>query len=142
MLSRSNAGERTGPAGWLLRAVTAAHTTVVVGQPVFAGVYLSGDFDALRWHELNANNTTCLSYVQLIVAAVLWAGSRRSWPFFGTLAVVVAEAVQYFAGLKGALWLHLPLGVTTIAGIVILTIAVWRTPFPRRTKRDQEDGDE
>lgn len=75
------------------------------------------------------------------MATVLWARTRRSWPFYATLALVAAEAAQYVAGLEGALWLHLPLGVTTIAGIVILTLAVWRTPFPRRTKQPQEPVD-
>ncbi|WP_281424708.1 hypothetical protein [Pseudonocardia nigra] len=27
----------------------------IVGQPVFAGVYLSGDFDGLRWHTTGAD---------------------------------------------------------------------------------------
>ena len=40
--------------------------------------------------------------------------------------MVVAETVQYFAGLDGALWLHVPLGVLTVAGLVVQFIAVWR----------------
>ncbi|MFD8706428.1 hypothetical protein ACFV1W_28135 [Kitasatospora sp. NPDC059648] len=133
--ARSEAGTRTGPAGWVLRALAAAHLAAVFGQPVFAGVYLSGDFDALRWHELGANTTTSLGYAQLIAAGVVWARARRSWPLTATLAVVAAETVQYFAGLDGALWLHLPLGVATIAGLVVLTAALWRRPFPRPYRR-------
>ncbi|MFG3223888.1 hypothetical protein ACGF07_03755 [Kitasatospora sp. NPDC048194] len=139
--ARSGTGVRTGPAGWVLRALTGAHLVAVCGQPVFAGVYLSGDFDALRWHELGANLTTSLGYAQLVAAGVLWARARRSWPFTATLAVVAAETVQYFAGLDGALWLHLPLGVATIAGLVVLAGAVWRAPFPGRTGQ-QEAGDD
>ncbi|MFF8772111.1 hypothetical protein [Kitasatospora sp. NPDC015120] len=135
-------GGRTEPAGRLLRVIASLHTVVVFGQPVFAGVYLTGDFDGLRWHGQGANVTTYFSYLQLAVAAVVWNRSRRSWPFFCTLAIVLAEFVQYFAGLQGALWLHLPLGVMTIAGIVTLTIALWRTSLPARTARPKGAGDE
>ncbi|MFE7526384.1 hypothetical protein ACFU7Y_11735 [Kitasatospora sp. NPDC057542] len=138
--ARSATGERTGPAGRTLRALAAAHTTAVFGQPVFAGVYLSGDYDALTWHATGANAVTSLGYVQLIAALVLWIRLRRAWPLAATLAVVAAETVQYFAGLDGALWLHLPLGVATITATVVLTIALWRTPLPpRRPTRSEDD---
>ncbi|MFJ9444455.1 hypothetical protein ACIRRH_21630 [Kitasatospora sp. NPDC101235] len=137
--ARSATGERTGPAGRTLRALATAHTTAVFGQPVFAGVYLSGDYDALGWHATGANAVTSLGYVQLIAALVLWIRLRRAWPLTATLAVVAAETVQYFAGLDGALWLHLPLGVATITATVVLTIALWRTPMPPRRPTRRED---
>ncbi|MFF2747430.1 hypothetical protein ACFVVA_18010 [Kitasatospora sp. NPDC058048] len=144
--ARSAAGERTGPAGRTLRALAAAHTAAVFGQPVFAGVYLSGDYDALTWHATGANVVTSLGYLQLIAALVVWIRLRRGWPAAATLAVVAAETVQYFAGRDGALWLHLPLGVATIAATVVLTIALWRTPLParlaaRRPARREDDRD-
>ncbi|MFF4398733.1 hypothetical protein [Streptomyces sp. NPDC001480] len=112
----------------MLRTVVSAHTVAVFGQPVFAGVYLSGDYDALRRHAVGANVVTSIGYVQLIVAIVIWARLRRAWPFAATLALVAAETVQYFAGMDGALWLHLPLGVLTIVALTVLFIAVWRQP--------------
>ncbi|MFI9330112.1 hypothetical protein ACIGZJ_21500 [Kitasatospora sp. NPDC052868] len=132
--TRSGPGERTGPAGWVLRALVSAHVVVILGQPVFAGVYLSGDFDGLRWHALGANIVTSIGYVQVIAAATVWFRLRRLWPLSATLAVVAAETVQYFAGLAGALWLHLPLGVATVAGLVVLSIVVWIRPMPRRPR--------
>lgn len=113
----------------MLRAVTGAHVVVIAGQPVFAGVYLSGDYDGLRLHATGADVVTSIAYAQLIVAIVVWVRLRRAWPFFATTAVAAAETVQYFAGLDGALWLHLPLGVLTIAGLVVLAVAVWRRPL-------------
>ncbi|KDN20107.1 hypothetical protein DV20_21705 [Amycolatopsis rifamycinica] len=100
----------------------------IAGQPVFAGVYLSGDYDGLRLHATGADVVTSLGYLQLIAAIVVWARLRRAWPFLATAAVVAAETVQYFAGLDGALWLHLPLGVLTVAGLVTLVVALWRRP--------------
>ena len=51
-----------------------------------------------------------------------WLWRRLRWPrcSWPTLLLVVAETAQYFAGLAGALELHLPLGVVTIAGLVVL----------------------
>jgi len=124
--------------GWVLRVVVSAHVVAIVGQPVFAGVYLSGDYDGLLLHEVGANAVTSIGCLQLIVAVVVWVRLRQVWPFLATLAVVVAETVQYFAGLEGALWLHLPLGVLTIAGLVVQFIAVWRRPVGRKV---EEAGD-
>ncbi|MGW0999013.1 hypothetical protein ACWD5V_38225 [Streptomyces sp. NPDC002523] len=117
--------------GWVMRALVSAHVVAILGQPAFAGVYLSGDFDGLRWHALGANVVTSIGYLQAIAAIVVWVRSRQAWPFVATSALVAAETVQYFAGLDGALWLHLPLGVLTIVGLVVLFIAVWRQPIPR-----------
>jgi hypothetical protein len=126
----------TNPAGWVLRAVTSAHVVAIAGQPVFAGVYLSGDYDGLRLHAAGADVVSSVAYLQVIVAIVVWARLRLAWPFLVTVPLVAAETVQYFAGLDGALWLHLPLGVLTIAALVVLVVAVWRQPLRRREAVD------
>ncbi|NUT92875.1 MAG: hypothetical protein HOY78_12720 [Saccharothrix sp.] len=114
------------PADWVFRAVVSAHVVAIAGQPVFAGVYLTGDFDGLRLHAIGADVVTSVGYLQAVVAAVLWVRRRRAWPFVATLAIAVAETVQYFAGLDGALWLHVPLGVTTIVALAVQFVSVWR----------------
>ena len=118
--------------GWVLRGLVSAHLVAVFGQPVFAGVYLSGDFDGLRLHAIGADIVTSIGYLQVIAAAVVWARLRQVWPFVASLGVTAAETVQYIAGEDGALWLHLPLGVLTVAAVVVLFIAVWRQPVVRR----------
>ncbi len=125
----SAAVRRTTPSGWVFRAVVSAHVAAIAGQPVFAGVYLTGDFDGLRWHAVGADVLTSIGYLQLIVAIVVWVQLRQAWPFAATLAVVAAETVQYFAGLDGALWLHIPLGVMIVAAVVLQFIAAWRQPL-------------
>ncbi|MET8139601.1 hypothetical protein ABZU32_04745 [Sphaerisporangium sp. NPDC005288] len=127
----SAAAPRTMPAGWTLRAVVTAHVAAVAGQPVFAGVYLTGDFDSLRLHAVGADVVTSIGYLQVIVAIIVWVRLRQAWPFLPTVAVVAAETVQYFAGVDGALWLHIPLGVMIVAALVVQFIAVWRLPLPR-----------
>jgi hypothetical protein len=105
---------------------------VILGQPVFAGVYLSGDYDGLRWHTAGADTVSYVGYLQVVVAIVVWFRLGRIWPFLATVALVAAETVQYFAGLSGSLWLHLPLGVMTVAALVVLFVAVWMRPLTRR----------
>jgi hypothetical protein len=114
--------------GWATRSSSAAHLVAIAGQPVFAGVYLSGDYDGLRLHGTGADVVTSLGYLQLVVAVVVRVRLRRAWPLLATTAVAGAETVQYFAGLDGALWLHLPLGVLTVAALVVLVVALWRRP--------------
>ncbi|MEW9555006.1 hypothetical protein [Nonomuraea sp. NPDC050783] len=123
---------RTAPVGWVLRAVVSAHLVAIAGQPVFAGVYLTGDYAGLSLHSTGADVVTSIGYLQVAVAIAVWVRLRRAWPFLATAAVVAAETAQYFAGLDGALWLHLPLGVTTVAAVVVQFIDVWRRPLPRR----------
>ncbi len=113
----------------MLRIVAAAHLVAIAGQPVFAGVYLSGGYDGLRLHAAGADVVTSLGYLQLVAAIVVRLRLRRAWPCLATTAVVAAETVQYFAGLDGALWLHIPLGVLTVAGLVSLVVALWRRPL-------------
>ncbi|MFI7637348.1 hypothetical protein [Nonomuraea sp. NPDC049400] len=132
----TNAAHPTTPTGWTLRAVVSAHVVAIVGQPVFAGVYLTGDYDSLRWHAVGADAVTSIGYLQAVVAIVVWVRLRQAWPFLATTAVVAAETVQYFAGLEGALWLHIPLGVMTVAALVVQFVAVWRQPLLRREARD------
>ena len=121
---------------WVLRIVVSAHALAIFGQPVSAGVYLSGDFEGLHLHAVGADLVTSIGFLQLIAAIVVWVRLRQVWPFVTTLALVAAETAQYFAGQDGALWLHLPLGVLTIVAVVVLFIAVWRRPLQRQAVRD------
>ncbi|MGV9329111.1 hypothetical protein [Streptosporangium sandarakinum] len=137
----TGAAHRPEPTEWTFRAVVSAHMVAIAGQPVFAGVYLTGDFDGLRWHAVGADVVTSIGYLQMIAAIVVWVRLRRAWPFLATTAVVAAETVQYLAGLDGALWLHIPLGVMTVAALAVQFIAVWRRPLPRRPRARREARD-
>lgn len=128
-------GYRTTPIGWVLRALVSAHLLAAVGQPVLAGVYLTGDFDALRWHAIGANLVSSIGYLQLAAGVAGWVRLRLAWPLWTTLVVVAAETVQYVAGSDGALWLHIPLGVMVVTAVVVQFLAAWRQPL-RREPRD------
>lgn len=132
----SRTAAKTWPSGWVFRAIVSVHLLAIVVQPVFAGVYLSGDYDSLGWHEAGANVVTAIGYVQLAAAVVVWVRLRQRWPLAPSIALVVAETVQYYAGMHSALWLHIPLGVMIVAAVVVQFIAVWRGPLARREAVD------
>ncbi|MGI5240819.1 hypothetical protein [Dactylosporangium sp. CA-139066] len=79
---------------------------------------------------------TSIGYLQLLAAAAICVRRRRPGPLPATAALVAAETVQYFAGLAGALWLHIPLGVLTVTGLVVQFAAAWREPLRRRVAGD------
>lgn len=109
----------------LLRILATLHLIVGFGQPVFVGVYMSGDFDGLAWHRRGADALFTIGLLQLVVAVVVLVRVRRRWPLLASIGLVAIESVQYFAGDAGALWLHVPLGVITVCGIVVFFLAAW-----------------
>ncbi|MFF7789815.1 hypothetical protein [Streptomyces sp. NPDC007991] len=122
----------SGLAGLLFRAAVTVHTVAAFGQPVFAGVYLTGEIGGLDWHARGADVVFSLGLLQAVAGAAAWARTRRLWPTAVSVLIVAAETGQYMAGLSGLLWVHLPLGVMIIAALAVLSAAVWVRPLPNR----------
>ncbi|WP_189232167.1 MULTISPECIES: hypothetical protein [Streptomyces] len=127
----STARRTGGVADLLFRSVVTAHTVAAFGQPVFAGVYLTGEIGGLDWHARGADTVFSLGLLQAAVGVAVRARTRRWWPAAVSLLLVAAETGQYLAGMSGLLWVHLPLGVMTIAALAVLAAAVWVRPLPR-----------
>lgn len=125
---------RTDASGWVLRAVATLHLVAGFAQPVFAGVYLSGDFDGLTWHAFGADLVSYLGIAQVGAAVAVWVRVGRAWPFWASVVLTAGATAQYFAGIGGALWLHFPLGVALVAGISAAFVGVWLRPLPRRRR--------
>ncbi|MEU0029789.1 hypothetical protein [Streptomyces sp. NPDC006335] len=122
--------QSTGLAGRVFRAAVTVHAVAAFGQPVFAGVYLTGEIDGLDWHRRGADIVFCLGLAQAAAGTAAWARMRRLWPAAVSVLILAAETGQYMAGLSGLLWVHLPLGVMIIATLAVLTGAVWVRPLP------------
>ncbi|MDA3643745.1 hypothetical protein LZ318_12120 [Saccharopolyspora indica] len=114
------------PALVALRAVATAHAIAIFGQPVFAGVLLSGDYDMLHVHAVGADVVYYLCMAQLAAAIFLWVRGGPRWPSAVTGLILLGETGQYFAGLFGALDVHFPLGVALIALTTTALVALWR----------------
>ncbi|MEU3625416.1 hypothetical protein BS329_30920 [Amycolatopsis coloradensis] len=108
------------------RVLVSAHAVAIIGQPVFAGGYLGGDYDMLWLHRWGADAVSYLAYAQILAALVLWLVRGPRWLFWISLLLAAGETAQYLAGMAGALDLHVPLGVALVTGVVLTTIAVWR----------------
>lgn len=120
---------------WLLRTVTTLFLLAVLAQPVLAGLYLSGEWDALGLHSGNAVLVESLSFFLLLAALAYWLTGR------GRGRVPIAAALLWFAtamqagfGYGRQFGLHIPFGVALVTASVLFTIWVWRqgARTPRR----------
>jgi hypothetical protein len=137
------APDRTSPAPtpiprvtlWLLRAALTVQAAAAVAQPVLAGRYLSGDFDALAIHG-GVAGVVLLTTIAAFAAAVLyWLASRGAgWPALALVALFVAVVTQIAVGALRILAIHIPLGVTVVAIAVVLAVWSFR-PAARRTRK-------
>lgn len=110
----------------VVRGFVTVHAIAIFGQPVFAGRYLTGDYAMLALHRSGADLVFALGLAQLVPTALLWRYGGPRWPFWASLLLVLGETAQYFAGLAGALDLHIPLGVALVTLAVVILIAIWR----------------
>ena len=120
---------------WLLRAAVSAFLLAVLVQPVLAGRYLAGEFDALGVHASNAG-VVILPAMVVAAASLLFAtlGRGRFWPLPVAVALFLSAGFQTGSGYARQLALHIPLGVAIVTAAVLLAVAVWR-PSMRRPRR-------
>jgi hypothetical protein len=112
----------------LLRGTTAALVVLSLAQAVLAGSFLSGHYDSLKMHEINAMLLFGVAVVQAV--AVVFArrrGGPRQMLIEGLLLPPVI-AGQMALGFVRVLGLHVLLGVLMIVGIIQLAGRVWRSP--------------
>ncbi|MGH3717199.1 MAG: hypothetical protein ACRDT4_27610 [Micromonosporaceae bacterium] len=119
---------------WILRIFLVPYALAVVAQPVLAGAYLSGEYDALVVHQVNSIVLHSLATLALFAAVAYWLGGRgRGWPALVLLVLWVVIGFQAGFGYERQLALHIPVGV----GIVLTSVwlAVWSfTAAARRTR--------
>lgn len=124
----------TGPRRTLtaLRWIAAVHSLAALIQPMLAGIYLSGEVDAIQMHELNGSIVGVLGIAQLIAAIVFrWKGKGRGWPLHATLVILLAEIVQINLGYLALVAVHLPLGVSIISMQILTTVWLFRADAGR-----------
>lgn len=113
----------------LLIFVLFVHAVVAVAQPVSAGVYLNGEFDAIGIHGILGSALSAWVMVQLAVALLFWRpGHGPWWPAAATAVLFLLEGLQVGMGYTGQLAIHIPLGVAIVGGTVAMFVwsLVWR----------------
>jgi hypothetical protein len=119
---------------WLLRALLTVHVLAVLCQPLLAGLFLSGDVDAIAVHGTVGSSLAAAGLV-LIAAAVLYvlAGRGSLWILPVMIGLFLIEGVQIGVGFSRNLGLHIPLGVLIVSGSILLAAWAW-TPWAARPR--------
>jgi len=124
-------------ARWVFRVAVTCEALFAFAQAVLAGGFLAGHYQLLALHKENATFTGVAAVVMTLVAVVQWRPGRGPlWPVFVSAALFAAEAVQIVLGYARVLIIHIPLGVSIIAAIVLLLVWAWKpiTPSPDEDK--------
>jgi hypothetical protein len=122
---------------WVLRVVAVLHCGVMAAQPVFAGIFLTGDVDAIVVHEMNSHIVSTIGWAQIIAALVYATRGRGRWsPMWFSLALATAEEGQKVLGYLRLTDLHIPLGVSLITIQVLFTVWLFR-PAARQARVDK-----
>jgi hypothetical protein len=105
----------------------------VLMQAVFAGRFMSGDFEMLRAHFVNSQVVGALGLAETALAIIYWRpGGGRGWPALACLGVSIAVPLQIASGLERVIGVHVPLAVAIFATSTLLAVWAWRPTFGRR----------
>ncbi|MCO1660148.1 hypothetical protein [Pseudonocardia humida] len=119
---------------WLLRFALTAHLLAVLVQPVLAGLFLTGDVDAIALHGVIGSALVLVTLITTAVAVGYVLGGRgRLWILPALVALFLVEGVQIGAGYAHELTLHVPLGVALAVLAALLAVWAW-TPSAARAR--------
>jgi len=111
----------------LFRWFVTVAAVLAFAQAALAGAFLNGHYGALNLHSINATLATLAALGMVVVGVLIWRPGRgAAWPALVSLGVLAAEVLQITLGFARSLSLHVPLGVAIIAGLIVLTLRVWR----------------
>jgi hypothetical protein len=117
-----------------LRTLLTLFLPAVLAQPVLAGMFLTGDVDAIGVHGL-VGSLLVPGAMALIAAALgyVLAGRGRLWVLPVSVLLFLAVGFQVGAGYARQLELHVPLGVLIVVTSVLFTAWSW-TPWATRPR--------
>lgn len=118
---------------WFLRSVATAHLVLVLAQPVLAGLFLTGDVDAITVHGALGSGLGAVAIV-LVAATLLYVVRRGAlWVLPAAVVLFLAVGLQIGMGYARVLQIHVPLGVAIVTAAVVLTVWAW-TPAAARPR--------
>ncbi|MBB4909309.1 hypothetical protein [Actinophytocola algeriensis] len=110
---------------WFLRVATTVHLVLVLAQPVLAGLFLTGDVDAITVHGTVGSALAAVSLVQIGLTLVYVFRRGRLWVLPVVVALFLAVGAQIGLGFSRVLEVHVPLGVAIATASVLLAVWVW-----------------
>jgi hypothetical protein len=108
---------------YVLRVAACLHAVLICLQPIFAGIYLDGSPEGLRMHEPTGHVLVYLGLAQLLAAIIWWRTGGRWIAPVVSLLIVTGEVFQVVVGYSRQLAIHIPLGITLVAGTI--AFAFW-----------------
>jgi hypothetical protein len=125
-------GPRT--TAWLLRILITLHALAAVAQPVLAGAYLQGAFDAIGLHSGNGILLLMLCLFAALAGLPYWLRNGVGWPVLVLSGLWLVEGFQIGMGYALVMAVHIPLGVLVVATALWLLVWAW-SPASRRPRR-------
>jgi hypothetical protein len=119
---------------WSLRVALTVHLLAVLAQPVLAGLFLTGDVDAIAAHGAVAIAIALLTLILVgITLGYVTVGRGRLWPLAAIVGLFLLEGFQIGIGFSRQLQLHVPTGVVVVVASVLLAAWIW-TPSAGRPR--------
>lgn len=110
----------------ILRTILLCHVLAVLTQSVFAGQFLSGSDSPVKFHELTGWIVLAISFSQIVTAAwVMRSGAVSLMFLFGSIFVLLGEALQIGTGYGRFLNVHVPLGVIIFGAVAAQAVSVF-----------------
>lgn len=118
---------------WLLRTTATLHLVLVLAQPVLAGLFLTGNVDAIAVHGAVGSSVALVDMAMIGAAIIYVLAKGRLWVLPGMVALFLASGLQIGMGFSRQLGIHVPLGVVIVTLAVLLAVWVW-TPAASRPR--------
>jgi hypothetical protein len=108
------------------------HLLAVLGQPILAGLFLTGHVDAIAVHGIVGSVLVVFTMLVGVAAlAYVMVVGGRWWVLAAVVLLFLAEGLQVGTGYARVLQVHIPLGVLIVTLSVLLAGWVW-TPSAGR----------
>lgn len=110
-----------------------AHLVLVLAQPVLAGLFLTGNVDAIAVHSAIGSALAAVAIV-LIATTLIYVVRRGSlWVLPAAVVLFFAVGLQIGMGYSRVLQIHIPLGVAIVMAALAFAVWVW-TPSAARPR--------
>lgn len=123
---------------WLLRVSATLFLLMVLCQPILAGIFLTGDVDAIAVHATIGSTLALVAMLLIgVTLAYVLGGRGRLWVLPVMVVLFLAVGLQIGFGFTRQLAFHIPLGVAIVVSAVLLAAWAW-SPSARRPRGTRE----
>ncbi|MFF3905074.1 hypothetical protein ACFYZJ_03540 [Streptomyces sp. NPDC001848] len=109
-------------------------------QVGFGAGYISGDYDSMDMHRLNARVMVVVGLLTFISALWLRRVGGPVRAVATSAAMVVALVLQMVLGVERVVAVHVTLGVLIASAVTLLVMRAWTMPVPTGARRPAVTG--